>query len=136
MAAAIITDQGIKLRLAATLDRRLFLRLFANDVAILPGSTLVDFTPASFPDYADVEITGSWSTPALDVVGRAWSAVYNVTWTRGTGGVPQTIYGWLMYELSAPDSVLVAGRRLTVPRVLNAAGQTVIESVIFYLLRG
>lgn len=136
MAGAIITDQGLKLRLSATLDRRLFLRLFSNDVPILVGSTLDQFDPSSWPGYADIELTGLWSLPQIDTVGRAWSAVYNQTWTRGAGGLGEFVYGWLLYELPDPDSVMVCGRRLATPRWVDTEGQTIIESIIFYLLRG
>jgi len=136
VAGAVIVDTGLKLRLAATLDRRLFLRLFRNDVPILVGSTLVEFQQSAWPGYADVELTGLWSTPVIDTVGRAWSAIYNVTWTRGSGGIGEFIYGWVIYEEPDPDSVLVCGRRLTTPRWMDTDGQTFIESIIFYLLRG
>lgn len=136
MSGAVITDQGDKLRLAATLNRRLFLRLFRNDVPVLQGSTLVLFLPPTWPGYADIELTGLWSSPTIDTVGRAWSAVYNQTWTRGAGGLGEYVYGWLIYELPSPDSVMVCGKRLTVPRWMDTAGQTIIESVFFYLSRG
>lgn len=136
MAGAVITDQGAKLRLAATLDPRLFLRLFRSDQPVLPTSMLGDFTPANFPDYADLEITGLWSAPVLDPIGRAQSQVVNLTWTRGTGGVSETEYGWLLYQNPEPAGVLVAGRRLTQPRVMSAAGQVIMISIVCFLLRG
>jgi hypothetical protein len=136
VAGAVITDRGLCLRLAASLDKRLFLRLYRNNVPVLPSSTLADFDPCTFPGYSDQEVTGLWTTPVVDSVGRAWSAVYNVTWTRGAGGLPEFVYGWLLYELPYPDSVMIAGKPLTVPRLLDTAGQTVLESIIFYLLRG
>lgn len=136
MASAVITDVGLKLRLGATIGPRLFLRLFSNDVPILTSSSLVQFDVPSWPGYADVELTSLWTPPNVDTVGRAWSAVYNVTWTRGSGGLPEYVYGWLIYQSPSPDSVLVCGRRLTTPRYMDAAGQTIIESIFFYLLRG
>lgn len=136
MAAAVITEGGLKKRLNATLLPRLFLRLFNNDVPVLPTSLLGEFQQATFPGYADLEVTGLWPAAQIDATGRAWSAIYNQTWTRGAGGVPETIYGWVLYESPLPDSVLVAGRRLTIPRTISLAGETIIESVIVYLLRG
>jgi hypothetical protein len=136
MGAAVITDSGLKLRLAATLNRRLFLRLFRNDVPILVGSTLIEFQASTWPGYADLELTGLWSSPVIDTVGRAWSAVYNQIWTRGAGGLGEFVYGWIVYELPDPDSVLVCGKRLTTPRWMDTMGQTIIESIIVYLLRG
>lgn len=136
MPAAVITDKGLKLRLAALLDRPLFVRLYRTDQAVFPLSELGDFGQAAFPGYADAEVTGLWSAPVVDAIGRAFSAVYNVTWTRGAGGVPETIYGWLLYQNPDPSGVLVTGTRLTIPRAVDTAGATVIESIIFYLLRG
>lgn len=132
----IITNQGEKLFLNSTLSGRLFLRLFRNDVPVLLDSTLTDFDVALFPGYADVEITADWSSAVIDQVGRAFSRIGNITWTRGAGGIPETEYGWLMYQNVVPDSVMVAGQRFHSPIFLSSPGQTVKVSLIGFLLRG
>lgn len=135
MTAAVVTDEGLKNSLDARLAARLFLRLFRNDVSPVFGSVLGDFTPAAFPSYADFELTGSWPAAAIDGAGRAFSTQV-VNWTRGAGGVPETDYGWVMYQNPDPDSQMVAGKRLTFPAVTNAEFQVVTVRVTVYLLRG
>lgn len=136
MPAAVIVDEGLKLRLAATLDKRLFVRLFRSDVPVLPGSVLGDFSPAAFPGYADQEVTGLWTAPLIDDVGRAYSVIPNLVWTRGAGGVPETEYGWVLYENPDPAWKLVAGKRLAIPAPMITGGDSVMVSVIAFLLRG
>lgn len=130
-----ITNQGEKLFLNATLTGRLFLRLFRNDVPVLAQSTLSDFEVALFPGYADVEITADWSSAQLDQVGRAFSRIGNITWTRGAGGLPESEYGWIMYLNPDPNSILVAGQKFPAPILLSSFGQTIKVSLIAFLLR-
>lgn len=133
---ATLTDRGERALLTNALAPRLFVRLFRNNVPVLPGSLLPDFDVATFPGYADVEITGLWTGAIIDPVGRATSRVFNLTWTRAAGPGTETIYGWVMYQLPAPDSFVIAGASLTAAQVLAAAGETVLLSILAYLLRG
>lgn len=136
MAGAVVFDSGLRLGLGAIITPRTFVRLFRNDVPVLPGQPLVAYNPCLFPGYADLEVTGLFTAPSLDLVGRATAAAYNLTWTRGSGGVPETVYGWIWYYGPDPTGQPIAGRRLTVPQTLTTEGQTVVLSVIAYLLRG
>lgn len=133
--SAVIVDRGERVLLANALAPRQFVRLFRNNVSVLPGSELADFDQCTFPGYADQEVTGLWSGPVNDLVGRAVSRLFNLTWTRAAGLGTETVYGWLLYQLPDPDAQLVAGQRFSVPEVLTAAGELVLFSIIAYLLR-
>jgi len=124
------------LTLNAALDRPLFLRLFRNDVPVTVSSTLDAFQTADFTDYDDLDLTGLFPPAQVDPLGRAFSLLPNLTWTVGAAPDAQTIYGWIMYEEPDPDSVLIAGRRLTVPYTVNTEGQVIMVSVVIFLLRG
>lgn len=136
MPAAVLTDQGEVVFLAAALAGPLFVRLFRNDVPVLTSSLLGDFDAALFPGYADLALAGVWSAPQLDGTGRAYSSVGTLTWTRGAGGVPETEYGWVMYVNPSPSSVLVAGARFTAPVTTDSPGQSILVSILAFLLRG
>lgn len=136
MPGAVIADAGLRAALTAVLTPRTFVRLFRNDVAVLPASPLAAYQACLFPGYADMEVTGLFTGVSTDMVGRATAAAYNLTWTRGAGGVPETVYGWVWYYGPDPTGTVIAGRRLTVPQLLTTDGQTVVLSVIAYLLRG
>jgi len=136
MPSAEVVDSGLRLGLGQVTAPRSFVRLYRADLDVLPGSRLVDFPACLFPGYADIEITGLWTGAIIDAVGRALSAVYNLSWTRSAGGVPETVYGWLWYYGPDPTGQLIAGRKLTVPQAINTAGQSLTLSVLAYLLRG
>lgn len=136
MAGAVLVDSGELLALRSILGRRLWLRLFRNDLEPVRDSDLTDFTPAAFPGYADVELTGLWPDPVILGDGSAESGPVDVTFARTAGGVPEVDFGWLIYGDPAPFSVLIAGRRVTVPWTTSADGDTIVIRLAADLLRG
>jgi hypothetical protein len=136
MPNAVVPDVGLRAALTALLAPRTFARLYRNNLPVVQGSRLSDYQAAQFPGYADIELTDLWSGVNLDPVGRAFSAVYNLEWTRAAGGVPEYEYGWLVYYGPDPGGVLLAGALFATPYYLVNPGQTVSLSVITYLLRG
>lgn len=136
MAASIVTDQGLTTFLANALAPRLFVRLFNNNIPVSFSSVLGDFTQATFPGYADLELTGLWSAPAIDSVERAFSRITTLSWTRGAGGLPETIYGYVIYQNPVPTSVLVDGKLFTAPVIMSLPGQVIPLALAAFLLRG
>lgn len=136
MAAAVLTDQGEQKALNAVLAPKRWLRLFRNDVPVSNASVLSDFEQALFPGYADVDVSSLWPAALIDGTGRAYSQLPNVQWTRGVGGVPEVDYGWVLYELPAPDSVMVCGQRFSAPITTTVPGQIIVVSILALLLRG
>lgn len=136
MSAITISDNGAVLLLDAALVPRRWVRLYRNDVDVFRASHLGDFQPSAFPGYADREVTAEWSAVVLDPLGRAASLIAGLTWTHPGGGAPETCFGWVMYEKPAPDSLFVAGKRLTVPVPMAVIGNAVMISIAAYLLRG
>lgn len=133
--SAVITNAGLLANLNDRLKGRLFVRVYRNDVPVLPDSFLGDFDPALFPGYSDVEVTSLWPPAILDMFGRALSRI-NLQFTRGAGGVPEWVYGWVMYELPSPDSYLVAGRKFDVPQRTAFAGDKIKFQISYYALKG
>jgi len=133
--AAIVTNEGLLSSLAARLASPLYVRLFRNDVPVLPTSVLGDFETALFPDYADLELSSYWSAPALDVFGRAY-ATADLVWTRGASGVAETEYGWVIYENPDPDSELVCGKTFTFAINMIVEGNEAKVKITFFLIRG
>jgi hypothetical protein len=136
MGAAVLVNSGEQLLLATALTPRLFLRLYNASLPVTWASLLNQFPQAVSPGFGDIEVTGTWPTPQIDGTGQAYSQLPVASWTRGVGGGPETIYGWLLYELPAPDSVLIAGNLFNTPIPTNAPGQTVVLSLLAVLLRG
>lgn len=135
MAGAVVFDTGLRGGLSALIVPRSFVRLYRNDVDVLPNMPLLFYQPCLFPDYADLDITSLFGGVTTDPVGRAFAPAYNLTWTRGTGGVPETVYGWIWYYGPVGSGRPIAGRRLTRPQTLTTDGQQVVLSVVAYLLR-
>lgn len=136
MGAAVLANSGEVLLLTAALSGQLFVRLFNTPIPVTWVSLLSDFPVCVFPGYADQDITGMWPDPAIDGTGQAYSPLPLLTWVRGTGGLPETVYGWVMYQEPEPDSVLVAGNLLTTPIPTSIAGEVVVLSLLTVLLRG
>lgn len=136
MAAAVIPDIGMLGFLKNALPDGLYVRLFSNDVPVVSGSVLSDFSPALFPGYADVLLDGLWSAPQMDPLGRAYSRIPNVSWTRGAGGVLEIEYGWILYQYPTPSSVIRGGQRFDAPISVSIPGQIIMVSIIAFLLRG
>lgn len=136
MGAAVLANSGEQLLLATALSPRLFLRLYNAPIPVTWVSLLNEFPPAVSPGFGDLEVTGTWPPPQIDGTGQAYSQLPVASWTRASGGGPETIYGWVLYELPAPDSVLIAGNLFNVPIPTNAPGQVVVLSLIALCLRG
>jgi hypothetical protein len=135
MPSAILTDVGLLTSLTDRLRARLFLRLFRNNAPVLPGSMIGDFQEALFPGYADLELTSLWPVVDFDLFGRALSRV-NATFTRGAGGLQEFLYGWILYELPAPDSFLIGGRNFSPPQFTALAGDKIQVQLSHYALKG
>jgi hypothetical protein len=136
MASAVVVNVGLLAALGDILAAELYVRLFANNVMVGIGNVLTDFQPAAFPGYADIPLSSLWQNPVIDGVGRSWSSSGTLTWTRGGGGVPETEYGWLLYQNPFPDSVLVAGFNFLAPVPINSVGETLVLTLLAYLFRG
>lgn len=136
MGAAVLVNSGEQTLMATALAPRLFLRLYNADVPVTWVSLLNEFPPAVSPGFGDLEVTGTWPPPQIDGTGQAYSQLPVASWTRGTGGGPETIYGWLLYQDPAPDSVLIAGDLFTTPIATSVPGETVVLSLLAVLLRG
>lgn len=136
MPAALIVNVGELDLLDTLLAERLFVRLWRNDYVPVETSTLDDFDAATFPGYSDTEVTGLWAAAALNVSGYAVSSPPGLTWVRGPGGVPEIIYGWLIYHRPAPFSVLTCARRNAIPWSVNVEGAIVALSLTSILMRG
>jgi hypothetical protein len=135
VASAIISNAGLIAQMGRLLSGPLFVRLFKNNVDVTEASAVADFEKCTFPDYADMDVSGVFSTPTIDGVGRAAARATNLTWTRGAGGVPESVYGWLLLSGVTPFKY-EAGRKFDSPIILDASGQTVIVSLLIYLFRG
>jgi hypothetical protein len=114
----------------------LFLRLYNADVPVTWFSLLADFPPAVSAGFGDLEITGLWPAPRIDGTGQAYSQLPTAYWTRGAGGGPETIYGWVLYENPMPDGQMIAGNLFTLPILTNAPGQIVVLNLVALCLRG
>lgn len=136
MGAAILTNGGITGFLDEAFAGPLFVRLYRNNVPVAIESQLSDFEQALFPGYADLPLAGLWSAAVIDPTGRAVIRIPVLSWTRGSGGVPETEYGWVLYEFPVPDSVLRAGQQFDAPITTDAAGQMIVISLAAFLLRG
>jgi hypothetical protein len=134
--AAVLVNSGEQLLLSTALAPRLFVRLYNSPIPVTWVSLLNEFPPAVSAGFGDIEVTGSWPPPQIDGTGQAYSQLPVLTWTRGAGGGPETIYGWVLYELPSPDSVLICGNLFTQPIPTNAPGQVVVLSLLAVLLRG
>lgn len=113
----------------------LWIRLFRNDIPVLPDSTLGEFDAATFAGSDDFELTPNWPAVALDVSGRAFSR-QDVIWTRSAPGVVENIFGWVVYEYPFPGSIIVCGRNFVPHQVVNGVGDFVRVQVTMYALRG
>jgi hypothetical protein len=96
-------------------------RVFKNDYTPVDGSVLGSFTEANFTGYAQINMSG-WSAAALDGNGKAATTADQVTWTMGTPGTTNTVYG--IYVVTAAGALLYAERNPSGGILLNTLGQT------------
>jgi len=136
MGVAVVVDSALRLKLGELIAPQLTVRLFRNDVAVTAASTLLEFEPCLFPGYADVDLVPLWPAPVTPAEGIAFSGEIPLLWTRGAGGVDETVFGWLVLQGAGPSAELVAGRRVDRPWPMNVAGQMVAFNLSAYLLRG
>jgi hypothetical protein len=82
------------------------MRLFTNNVTLVVGNVLSDFTAASWVSYLDV-VLGSMSAAAT-VAGKAQTAP-NVPPVFTNGDVSsKTYYGWLIFDPSGTPTLIGA----------------------------
>lgn len=93
-------------------------RLYQNDYTPVDGSVLGSFTQADFEGYAG-QNAESW-TGAVMASGRARSTADQITWTKGTGGTGNSIYGY--YVVDADENLLWAERDPSAPVNMTSDG--------------
>jgi hypothetical protein len=96
-------------------------RLYSNNYTPVDGSTLANFTEATFTGYTELDIMRSdFSTPVIVAnVAEAQTSV-PPEWTC-TGGAAQDIYGW--YLVGVDSGKVLAAQRFDAVRTM-AAGAT------------
>lgn len=95
------------------------LHLFKNNYTPIAGSLLADFTEADFTGYASVTLAG-WTTPVI-ISGKSSTSANPVTFTTGTVGTGNTIYGYYVTD-STNTKLLFAERDANAPIAMNVTG--------------
>lgn len=115
----MVTDYEDNLELTAVRTRfnaASTLRLLQNDYTPVPDSALANFTEATFPGYAEVDLAGEWGALTEDANGK-WSITANPqTFTRSGVGADNVIYGF--YVLDATE--VMFAERFATPVIVNA----------------
>lgn len=106
------------------------LHLYKNDYTPVDDSELADFTEADFEGYASEALT-NWVAAVTDANGRAFTHADSLTFTKGTGGVSNTVYGY--YVVNASNSELVWAERFLAGIVMDTDGKTFTILPIFTL---
>lgn len=92
-------------------------RLYVNDYTPVDGSTVADFTAASFTGSGAVTVPASGWSAAVIVSNVAESTNSTTpTWTN-TGGSTQTAYGW--YAVGATSGVVLCAQRFDISRTMS-----------------
>lgn len=94
------------------------LRLFKNDIVPDPATVEGDFVEADYDGYAEVDLTGEWSSAVQAQDGEYESETDSYLFNPPTMGSPNTIYGFFIV-----DSVgLVACERFSTPIIMEVGG--------------
>lgn len=120
----IVADVGALKLLADNVAGKLAgatIHVFKNDYTPTEASVLGDFTEANFASYAYITSSG-WSAPALNAGNKAETVATLATWTMGTPGTTNTIYG--VFVKSAAGDLLFAERNPAGGILMATAGQT------------
>lgn len=125
--AAIVPDDALLARMEQLLGAggiNVTVRLFVNSYTPDRYATPASFTEADFTGYAAYHGSG-WGAPAVDPSGTAYSVSPAITWTMGTPGTGNTVYGWYATVTTYSGVRLVAAELFALPIPLTLAGQTI-----------
>jgi len=126
----IVPNEGEIAVLKRILTGDLIVRLFANDIVPSDGTLLPDFTQATFPGYAGLDMAAGSSPPATDVNDKGSTTSSNLTWTRGAGGGAGLLYGYYVtWSPAGGPQVLLGAERFANLQDLDTVGQTLTLTV-------
>jgi len=97
-------------------------RLFKNNFTPAATNVLADFTEANFTGYA--EQTPVYGAAALNGNNNAQATAAALTFTMGTPGTTNTIYGW--YEVDGSNGKVLYSERFGSPLSFASAGDNVV----------
>ncbi len=131
MANMVIPNGGKLLALdrwidpAGTGGENWIIRLYSNNYTPVDGSTLGDFTEATFTGYAAVTLVAG-TFPASSIVSNEAVTTYPTAPTfTCTGGGGQTVYGW--YAEGATTGTVLAAQKFDASRALVSGASEKID---------
>jgi hypothetical protein len=99
--------------------------LFKSNTTVVAASVPGDFTIATFPGYADVNVSQvDWGVSAI-VGGVAISVSATTPVYTHTGGASQLVYGWIMVDDVSGD--ILAGQNFDAPRNMTGGGTETLD---------
>lgn len=115
----LIPDEG-RLRALDAIFRAFFLDesfglgLFTAPIAVGQLSTLTDFTFPTFQGGSPITFPrGDWLPPVIANGRGVITLSFDPSWTM-LGGVPETVYGWVLWGIDSAQ--LYAGANFDIPR--------------------
>ena len=132
MANMVIPNEGKVLALDRWLDpdntpgEDWVIRLFSNNYTPVAGSTLADFTEASFTGYAAVTLDPADFATATITSDVAYSTNSVTPTFTCTGGGGQTVYGW--YAEGSTSGKVLAAQKFDAARVIVAGSGEAIST--------
>ena len=92
--------------------------LYQNNYTPVDATTWTYFTEATFTGYQPVNLLRSNFAPPIILTDVAYITSSITPIFNCTGGSPQTVYGWYMYEVGT--SLIIAAQRFDTPRVMSS----------------
>lgn len=135
MSNLVITDIGI----AAALDLwanglgdladSWYARLSITDLTPTKATALGDFTEASFPGYAAVQLSAIGSWPGAAVVSHVAKSLFDtdIVFSQSAPAAPQLIY-CVYFTDAGPTKCYAAARMTGVPFTMSLAGDSITEN--------
>lgn len=108
------------------------LRLFTDDRDPTPEDETTDFTEPVHSEYAEVDLTGKWSSPFRDMPGVWNTHTETVSFLAPTSGSAVTVHGYFVVK----DGDVLIASRFASPVELTVGGAAFAFSVDFNLFSG
>lgn len=91
------------------------LHLYKNNYVPTPASALSDFVECDFSGYAEVDLSGEWSSPVLNLDGEYEMSTDPHSYTQHGGATGNTVYGIFIDD----GTEVVICRRFDTPIAAN-----------------